>query len=40
MVTAFAAYGDWRQSRTGEIAADIILAEFSDILGHVGLPDR
>ncbi len=40
MVTAFAAYGDWRQGGVVEIAADIILAEFSDILGHVCLPDR
>jgi putative hydrolase of the HAD superfamily len=40
MVTAFAAYGDWRRSRAVDVAADIVLAEFSEILGHVGIPGR
>jgi len=40
MVTAFAAYGDWRRSRAADVAADIVLAEFSEILGHVGIPGR
>ncbi|SAI88477.1 phosphatases [Methanoculleus bourgensis] len=40
MVTAFAAYGDWRRSSAADVAADIVLAEFSEILGHVGVPGR
>ena len=40
MVTAFAAYGDWRRSRAADVAADIVLAEFSEILDHVGIPGR
>jgi len=40
MVTAFAAYGDWRRSSAADVAADIVLAEFSEILGHVGIPGR
>jgi len=40
MVTAFAAYGDWRRNRAADVAADIVLAEFSEILGHVGIPGR
>ena len=40
MVTALAAYGDWRRSSAADVAADIVLAEFSEILGHVGIPGR
>ena len=40
MVTAFAAYGAWYRSRTVEVSADIVLAEFSDILDHVHTQDR
>lgn len=39
MVTAFAAYGDWRQNRTPDVAADIILGKFSELLDHIGIPD-
>ncbi len=37
MVTAFAAYGDRERSRTAEIVADIVLAEFSELLDHMGI---
>jgi putative hydrolase of the HAD superfamily len=40
MTTAFAAYGDWRQSRPAEIEVDIVLAAFSELPGHVGIPGR
>jgi putative hydrolase of the HAD superfamily len=40
MVTAFAAYGDWRRSRTADVAADIVLEEFGELLGYVGVPGR
>ncbi len=40
MTTAFAAYGDWRANRPAAIEADIILAEFSELPGHVGIPGR
>ena len=40
MVTAFAAYGAWYRSRAVEVSADIVLAEFSDILDHVHTQDR
>lgn len=40
MVTAFAAYGDWRSNSPADVEADIILASFSEIAGHLGIPDR
>lgn len=40
MVTAFAAYGDRERSRTAEIVADIVLAEFSELLDHMGIRGR
>ena len=40
MVTAFAAYGDWRPNRATDVAADIILSKFSELLDHVGIPGR
>ncbi len=40
MVTAFAAYGDWRRSSVADVEADIVLREFSELPGHVGIPDR
>jgi putative hydrolase of the HAD superfamily len=40
MVTAFAAYGDWRDSSPAEIEADIVLAEFAELPGYVGIPGR
>lgn len=40
MVTAFAAYGDWRESRPPGIEADIVLQNFPELIGHVGIPDR
>ncbi|MCK9307465.1 MAG: HAD family hydrolase [Methanoculleus sp.] len=40
MVTAFAAYGDWRRSSVADVEADIILAEFAELPGHVGIPGR
>ncbi|WP_292517743.1 HAD family hydrolase [Methanoculleus sp.] len=40
MVTAFAAYGDWRPGRPTDVEADIILREFAELPGHVGIPDR
>lgn len=40
MVTAFAAYGDWQRNRLAEIPADVVLTEFSEILGHVAVMDR
>jgi len=40
MMTAFAAYGDWRGRGTADVEADIILAEFSELPGHLGIPDR
>ncbi|WP_317065646.1 HAD family hydrolase [Methanoculleus caldifontis] len=38
--TAFAAYGDWRPNRPVEIEADIILRNFAELIGHVGIPGR
>ncbi len=40
MVTAFAAYGDWRDGSPAEIEADIVLAEFAELTGHLGIPRR
>ncbi|MDK2915463.1 MAG: putative hydrolase of the superfamily [Euryarchaeota archaeon] len=40
MVTAFAAYGDWRDSSVPEIKADIVLTEFAELAGHLGITDR
>jgi putative hydrolase of the HAD superfamily len=40
MTTAFAAYGDWRPNRPAEIEADIVLRNFPELIGHVGIPDR
>ncbi len=40
MVTAFAAYGDWRQNHVADVEADIVLAEFAELPGHVGIPGR
>ena len=40
MVTAFAAYGDWRRSSAADVGADIVLAAFSELPGHVGIPGR
>lgn len=40
MVTAFAAYGDWRGSGPAEVGADIVLANFSELAGHLGIPGR
>ena len=40
MTTAFAAYGDWRPNRPAEIEADIVLRNFSELMEHVGIPDR
>jgi len=40
MVTAFAAYGDWRDGSPAEIEADIVLAEFAELTGHLGIPGR
>jgi len=40
MVTAFAAYGDWRRSSVADVEADIVLAEFAELPGHVGILGR
>jgi len=40
MVTAFAAYGDWRDGSVPDITADIVLAEFAELPGYVGIPGR
>jgi len=40
MVTAFAAYGDWRASRPSDVEADIILSEFSELPDHIGISDQ
>ena len=40
MTTAFAAYGDWRADRPAPIEADIVLAAFSELPGHVGIFGR
>ena len=40
MVTAFAAYGDWRDGNVAEIKADIVLTEFAELAGHVGITGR
>ena len=40
MTTAFAAYGAWRPDRPAKVEADIILAAFSELPGHVGIPGR
>lgn len=40
MTTAFAAYGDWRDSSPADVQADIILAGFAELPGHVGITDR
>jgi putative hydrolase of the HAD superfamily len=40
MVTAFAAYGDWRDSSPADVQADIVLAEFAELPGYVGIPGR
>jgi putative hydrolase of the HAD superfamily len=40
MTTAFAAYGDWRGRGAADVEADIILAEFSELPGHLGITDR
>ncbi len=40
MVTAFAAYGDWRSNSPADVGADIILARFSELAGHLGIPGR
>ncbi len=37
MVTAFAAYGDWRDGSVAEITADIVLAEFGELTDHLAL---
>lgn len=40
MVTAFAAYGDWRPRRPVDVEADIVLREFAELPRHVGIPGR
>ncbi|MDD4567359.1 Pyrophosphatase PpaX [Methanoculleus chikugoensis] len=40
MTTAFAAYGDWRDGNVAEIKADIVLTEFAELAGHVGITGR
>ncbi|MCC7556095.1 MULTISPECIES: HAD family hydrolase [Methanoculleus] len=40
MVTAFAAYGDWRDGSPADVQADIVLAEFAELAGHVGITGR
>ena len=40
MVTAFAAYGDWRARRPSDVEADIILSEFSELPDHIGISDQ
>ena len=40
MVTAFAAYGDWREGSPTGIEADITLAGFAELTAHLGIPDR
>lgn len=40
MVTAFAAYGDWRENSPTDIKADIVLARFSELITHLGIPGR
>ncbi len=40
MVTAFAAYGDWHRGGVADVEADIVLREFAELPGHVGVPGR
>ena len=40
MVTAFAAYGDWRQSRVTDVGADIVLAEFAQLRRYLSIPGK
>jgi putative hydrolase of the HAD superfamily len=37
MMTAFAAYGDWRSERITDSGADVTLQEFAELLVHLGL---
>ena len=40
MVTAFAAYGDWHGNGPADAGADIVLARFSELADHLGIPGR
>lgn len=40
MVTAFAAYGDWRESRVADVGADIILSEFAQLRRFLSIPGK
>ncbi len=40
MLTAFAAYGDWRSGGTDDAGADIVLRQFSDLLAHLELTPK
>ena len=40
MVTAFAAHGDWRDGSPADVQTDIVLAEFAELAGHVGITGR